>query len=85
MGFGALFLLLASGEAEIRFVNVVASSGVDLVTTFGGEEKRYIIEYTGTGAALTDYDLDSDLDLYLVNGSALEPAEHQTAGVARHG
>jgi hypothetical protein len=73
LGFGALFLLLASGEAEIRFVNVVASSGVDLVTTFGGEEKRYIIEYTGTGAALTDYDLDSDLDLYLVNGSALEP------------
>jgi hypothetical protein len=39
---------------------------VDLVTAFGSEEKRYIIEYTGTGAALADYDGDGDLDLYLV-------------------
>jgi hypothetical protein len=70
---GALLLLLSSGgEAPIRFVDVVEGSGVDLVTTFGSEEKRTIIEYTGTGAALTDYDSDSDLDLYLVNGSANE-------------
>jgi hypothetical protein len=68
----ALLLLLSSGEARFRFVDVVEGSGVDLVTTFGSEEKRYIIEYTGTGAALTDYDLDGDLDLYLVNGSALD-------------
>jgi hypothetical protein len=53
-------------------VDVVEGSGVDLVVTFGSEEKRYIIEYTGTGAGLFDYDGDSDLDLYLVDGSALE-------------
>jgi hypothetical protein len=70
--FGALLLLLSSGQAQFRFVDVVEGSGVDLVTTFGSEEKRYIIEYTGTGAALTDYDADGDLDLYLVNGSAIE-------------
>ena len=73
MQFGALLLLLSSGEAQLRFVDVVEGSGVDLVTTFGSEEKRYIIEYTGTGAALTDYDSDGDLDLYLVNGSSLDP------------
>ncbi len=72
MRLGALLLLLLSGEAQVRFVDVVEGSGVDLVTTFGTEEKRYIIEYTGTGAALTDYDADGDLDLYLVNGSAIE-------------
>jgi enediyne biosynthesis protein E4 len=55
----------------VRFRDVTAGSGVDLVVTFGSEEKRYIIEYTGTGASLTDYDGDGDLDLYLVNGSAL--------------
>jgi hypothetical protein len=70
--FGALLLLLWSGEAQLRFVDVVEGSGVDLVTTFGSQEKRYIIEYTGTGAALTDYDSDGDLDLYLVNGSSIE-------------
>ncbi len=76
MTLGALLLYFASGaigETRVRFVDVVEGSGVDLVTTFGSEEKRYIIEYTGTGAALTDYDVDGDLDLYLVDGSALEP------------
>ncbi len=73
MPLGALLLFLAIGETRVRFVDVVDGSGVDLVTTFGSEGKRYIIEYTGTGAALTDYDVDGDLDLYLVNGSALEP------------
>ncbi len=73
MRLGALLLLLSGGgESPFRFVDVVEGSGVDLVTTFGSEEKRFIIEYTGTGAALTDYDSDSDLDLYLVNGSAIE-------------
>ncbi len=72
MRLGAFLLLLLSGETQVRFVDVVKGSGVDLVTTFGTEEKRYIIEYTGTGAALTDYDADGDLDLYLVNGSAIE-------------
>jgi enediyne biosynthesis protein E4 len=72
MALGALLILLSSGEAQVRFSDAVAGSGVDLVTTFGSEEKRYIIEYTGTGAALTDYDSDGDLDLYLVNGSAIE-------------
>jgi hypothetical protein len=65
-------LLLVSAGSDVRFVDVVEGSGVGLVTTFGSEEKRYIIEYTGTGAALTDYDGDGDLDLYLVNGSAIE-------------
>jgi enediyne biosynthesis protein E4 len=55
----------------MRFRDVTESSGVDLVVTFGSVEKRYIIEYTGTGASLIDYDGDGDLDLYLVNGSAL--------------
>jgi len=30
--FGALLLLLSSGEAQFRFVDVVEGSGVDLVT-----------------------------------------------------
>ena len=72
MGPFALLLLLSSGEVPLRFVDVVEGSGVALVTTFGTEEKRFIIEYTGTGAALTDYDSDGDLDLYLVNGSTIE-------------
>jgi hypothetical protein len=62
----------AVGDRSPRFVDRVEGSGIDLVVTFGAEEKRYIIERTGTGAGLSDYDGDGDLDVYLVNGSAIE-------------
>jgi AbrB family looped-hinge helix DNA binding protein len=64
-----LLLLLASGP---RFVDRALERGLDLVVTFGSEEKNYIIERTGTGVGLSDYDGDGDLDVYLVNGSLLE-------------
>jgi hypothetical protein len=64
-----LALLLNSGP---RFVDRALERGLDLVVTFGSEEKNYIIERTGTGAGLADYDGDGDLDVYLVNGSLLD-------------
>ena len=39
----------------------------------GSAEKDYIIETTGSGVALLDFDGDGWLDVYLVNGSTLEP------------
>src|ERR1700680_954292 len=38
----------------------------------GNPEKNYIIETTGSGVALLDYDHDGWLDIYLVNGSTYE-------------
>ena len=67
-----LTLLLASGP---RFVDRALERGLDLVVTFGSEEKNYIIERTGTGAGLSDYDGDGDLDVFLVNGSLLDLPE----------
>ena len=59
-----------------KFADVAESAGLDLVFTYGGEdEKRYIIESNGSGAAFLDYDGDSRLDAFLVNGSTLEPVE----------
>jgi hypothetical protein len=62
-------LLFFSGP---RFVDRAREAGLDLVLTFGSEEKNFIIERTGTGAGLADYDGDGDLDLFLVNGSRLD-------------
>ena len=40
---------------------------------FGGiETKKYIIETTGTGVAIFDYDNDGWPDIFLVNGTRLE-------------
>ena len=55
------------------FSDVAGELGLDLEFTYGGiEAKRYIIESNGSGVAFVDYDGDSRLDAFLVNGSRLE-------------
>ena len=44
-----------------------------MTTVFGGKDtKKYIIETTGTGVAIFDYDNDGWPDIFLVNGTTLE-------------
>ncbi len=57
-GFAALTHLRRTPTA-IRFVDVAAASGLDKVNTFGGKDtKTSILESTGTGVAIFDYDGD---------------------------
>jgi len=83
MGFLlGLFLSLprARGQAETKapkvdFVDVARKAGLTIKTEAGGERnKKYIIETTGSGAAFFDYDNDGWPDIFLVNGTTLEPA-----------
>src|SRR5688572_31723318 len=66
--------LALSGDAgaEIRFVDRTEQAGITLRTVNGHAERSYLIDTLGSGAALFDYDLDGDLDLYFANGSSLE-------------
>src|SRR5258706_14219110 len=55
------------------FKEVAAAAGLTAVTVFGGKDaNRYLLETTGTGVALLDYDGDGFLDVFLVNGTTLE-------------
>ena len=57
----------------VSFLNVARESGLNVKTIFGGEHKnKYLLETTGCGVALYDYDNDGWLDIFLVNGSRLE-------------
>src|SRR6266853_265262 len=55
------------------FIDIAAKAGLTMQEIFGGiETKKYIIETTGTGVAIFDYDNDGWPDIFLVNGTRLE-------------
>jgi hypothetical protein len=62
----------AAPPAGPRFVDVAAEAGLQSVVYSGGTEKDHLLESVGCGLAWIDYDDDGWLDLYLVNGWALD-------------
>jgi hypothetical protein len=55
------------------FRNTARAAGLTAVTVFGGTEtNKYLLETTGSGVAVLDFDADGWLDVFLVNGSVLE-------------
>src|SRR5690242_670701 len=63
-----------------HFTDVAEKAGLTAVNVFGGlETKKYIIETTGTGVAIFDYDNDGWPDIFLVNGRRVEdPPKEKT-------
>jgi hypothetical protein len=59
------------------FRDVAAAAGLRGRTVIGGERtKEYILETTGGGVAIVDYDNDGWADIFLVNGASLaSPSE----------
>ncbi|MDQ2900269.1 MAG: CRTAC1 family protein [Acidobacteriota bacterium] len=71
--------LLAGGPA-IRLIDIAASSGLTIPNTSGGlTTKTYILEETGNGVAIFDYDGDGANDIFIANGTALDHHSHATA------
>ena len=53
----------------VRFVDIAAQAGLTVPNTFGGKEKKEsILESTGTGAAIFDFDGDGANDIFIANG-----------------
>ena len=64
----------ADGVAELKFVNVASRAGITARTIYGDEHKnKYLLETTGSGAAFFDYNNDGWQDIFLVNGTRLNP------------
>jgi hypothetical protein len=76
---------LAPSASQLpHFVDIAGEAGLTAQTIIGGETKKpFILESTGGGVALFDYDNDGWLDVFLVNGfrfegfpSGEEPTNH---------
>jgi hypothetical protein len=75
VGWCAAILSLAAQPPAVPFSFRAAGpeSGLDAVTVFGGRAiNRYLLETTGSGVAMFDYDNDGLPDLFFVNGTTLE-------------
>jgi enediyne biosynthesis protein E4 len=70
---GTAIATLGSSEVGFSFRRLGPESGLTAVTIFGGKTtNRYLLETTGCGVAMLDYDNDGLVDLFFVNGTTLE-------------
>lgn len=58
----------------VDFVDIAPQAGLTTVDVSGAEKnKQYIVETTGSGVAIVDYDNDGLPDILLVNGNRFQP------------
>jgi hypothetical protein len=61
-------------DADI-FVDRAEAAGINFVHFNGMSGEHYYVEMVGSGAAMFDYDNDTDPDIYIVQGSMLGPGK----------
>ena len=64
--------LIAQSNGFPGFFDVAEELGVTLTNRSGEITTDYLLQSTGNGVGLFDYDNDGDLDLVIANGSTLE-------------
>jgi hypothetical protein len=74
-----MMAVLSFGNELPRFVDVTEESGITFRHSFGDHELTNIVEGTGAGAAVFDFDNDGYLDIYFLN-SAWERAVNDNRG-----
>jgi enediyne biosynthesis protein E4 len=77
--FGVMVCLASGASTQgapplgFSFTDRAREAGLTAATVYGGRHtNKYLLETTGTGVALIDYDSDGWLDIFLVNGTTLQ-------------
>lgn len=72
-GCGAIACWAASDLAGIHFIDAAGPFGITGVNTFGGQTRKdFILETTGNGAAIADFDGDGRNDIFIANGTRFD-------------
>ncbi|MDP7235232.1 MAG: CRTAC1 family protein [Candidatus Latescibacteria bacterium] len=72
---------------DVRFTDISTSSGLSFKHSNGKSGRYYFIETVASGGGFIDYDGDGDLDIYLLNGSAIpgfEPDDPLSSALYRN-
>lgn len=64
--------LLLSAQNEVTFKDVAKASGFDFAYTFGDLSYENILESSGSGITVFDYNNDGFMDILMLNGTYLE-------------
>src|SRR5205823_10031329 len=70
-----LFTAATVSSQPVVFTDVTMSAGLSHARNISGSatNKQFLLEEMGSGVALFDYDNDGWLDIFLVNGTSLDP------------
>ena len=61
-----------SGQTfPVTFIDITKDAGIDFRYNFGDFTYENILESSGSGITILDYDNDGDMDLYMLNGTYL--------------
>ena len=75
---------LSTAETTIRFTEQTQQAGIHFKHTNGASKEKYLPETMGSGGLFFDYNNDGHLDIYLVNGGAINSTSQAIYRDANH-
>ena len=88
LGIGLLFMslpvLLPAQPKKVMFTDVAQKAGITFKYTIGDYSYKNIIESSGSGITVFDYNNDGFMDIYLMNGTYLEGISDQAGKAFRN-